>query len=441
MHELGYQELLPVQEEVFPHVMNHQNTALQSATGTGKTFSYLLPAATLKEKTLIIAPTRELAVQIRDDLSRLTVYEKIRSALLIGGADISVQLNQLKQDPLFIIATPGRLCDCLDQGAVSLDDISLFVLDEADQIISTGQYDSLKQVIEQLPDNVTYVCVSATWNERLNDLFPKDMITVRMDDPEKVSSRIDSYCYIDENKKQALLHILNSPGIRQIIIFVNYKSDAEKLAEFLNGKNILASPFSSRYDEKQRLQTLRAFKEGSLRVLTATDAAARGLDLPVSHIIHYDLPADTETFIHRSGRTAHQGNTGISIVLMTPDEAAGEQGKQIAEELTPFIPEEGSSDLSEPVKNTSGNTNTRKYLMRAGKKDKLRKGDIIGALCTVIPFEEIGTVDLQDRYTVITVLNTDDHLSSKLDHLSVKGKKRRIEVLKNEDGLSFMKGR
>lgn len=442
MNELGYSSLLPVQEAVFPLITEHCSIALQSATGTGKTFSYLLPAAAMKEKTLIIAPARELAVQIRDDLSRLTVYEKIHSALLIGGADLSYQRNQLKQDPLFIIATPGRLCDCIRRNELDLHDIRLLILDEADQIISTGQYESMKQILSHLPADTVYVCVSATCNEKLADLLPGDIYTVTMDDPNQMNSLIQGYFCITDQKKKTLLKILSGPDVRQAVVFVNHKSDAERLAVFLQKRNMLAAPFSSRYEEKQRLNTIRDFTAGNIRVLCATDAAARGLDLPVSHIIHYDMPMEKDTFIHRSGRTAHQGEAGISIMLMTSSEAASEEGKELSRDLSVYIPRGSQSDaLSVPAENHIGKTNTQKFLLRAGKKDKLRKGDIIGALCSVVSFSDIGIVDLQDRYCVITILSADETLLSRLSPLYVKGKKRKMEILHNENGLSLMKGR
>ena len=433
MEALGYTSLLAVQEEVIPHILEGKNCLIQSETGSGKTAAYLIPVLNRidpfseRPQALIITPTRELAVQIHETAGKLAAFAKIHCVCVIGGMNQEKQENALKHYPSLVIGTPGRLADLYRQNLIDLSDLKCIVLDEADQIASTGQADELAFLLENIKD-VQTVCISATVNDSVLSVFKNEYEKFIFNDSEKVSSGISEYYLITENKNETLISLLEHTEISSAIIFVGYRSTAAKLNAQLKKLNILSSSFSSDDEEKKRLRILKEFKEGNIRILCATDAMARGLDiLDVSHIIHYDLPFDHSSYIHRSGRTAHQGNTGTVITLISEEEK--EKAAAILSAAEPYVIDFSvTSDLTVPLKkDIQKSENIVQILIRGGKNEKLRPRDVAGALSSVLDFADIGTIEIQDQYTVVTILNHDASVIEQLNGLSVKGKKRRIE--------------
>ena len=413
MESLGYTSLLPVQQEVFPVISAGEDVFIQAKTGSGKTAAYLIPvlgrvdSLSSRTQVLIIAPTRELAMQIHTEASALSVFANIHCICAIGGMDVEKQINALKHRPHVITATPGRLCDLLNQKKVNLSDLGWLIMDEADQIASTGQAEEMRVILNECK-NPQRICVSATLDETVSAYLPKDYRKLIFDEEKKVNEDIEEFYILSENKEKTLLEVLTHEPVHEAVIFANMRSTVTKLNQFLRSHHILSAPFSSDYDEKTRLKTIAAFKDGSLRVICASDAMARGLDIAgITHVIHYNLPLDLSTYIHRSGRTAHQN-------------------------AKPFeIRSDAHNDLTVPLqkeKNIAADHVT--ILIRGGKNDKLRPKDIAGALSERLAFEEIGTIEIQDRYSLVTILNHDSSVLEKLADLSVKGKKRRVELSK-----------
>lgn len=430
----GYTSLTPVQNKVIPLLLTDKQLVVQAETGAGKTAAFLIPAIekTTAEntiQTLIIEPTRELALQTASEAERLSVYAKVSSASLVGGLNIEKQERRLKNGVQMIIGTPGRLNDLYHQGLLDLSHLKLLILDEADQIIGTGQKEECEEVLMHCECQTALF--SATVSDDVLSFMAGDYTDIRMNKAE-VSTRIHPYYCLAEDKKEALVRILTHLPVTSAIVFVKYKDETLELAKYLGSRHILASAFSSHYEERSRMKILEAFRQGETRVLVSTDAAERGLDLPeVSHIIHYDLPETPASFIHRSGRSAHQSDTrGTVIVLMNANDTRTQMGKTILKNYDRISPEEKTYDLSVPIpKEKKRSPDVTKILIRAGKKDKIRKKDIIGALCTRIPFEDIGVLDVQDTYTAAVILKPID--PDTLNPLSVKGKKRKVERVKN----------
>jgi superfamily II DNA/RNA helicase len=436
LNELGIQELNEIQKKAIPLIEEGKDVFVMSPTGSGKTFAYLIPAIERIEpteaatKVLIIVPTRELAMQVSENAKKLSVRTGAHVVTLIGGMDITKQMNALRHRPQILIGTPGRIVDLIHQNCIDLSALSLLIFDEADQIISTGQREETEE-IRHFISAVQTVCLSATENELTSELFPGNCENINMGAQSCINNAIETYYVKTADKRKELLHLLKTLPITTAIVFTNYKNDANDLANLCQQSHILASAFSSFFEERKRIQILKAFEEGKIRVLIATDAAARGLDITeVSHIIHYDIPMNIETWIHRSGRTAHQGNNGITITIFDEKEPIKEVGQYILDNST-FYPERpGSTDLSVPYAKTSvKTTDTMELIIRAGRKDKIRPGDLIGALCTVYKFEEIGVLEIQDTYSTVTILKQD--LSTLPASLSIKGRKRKIELKRN----------
>lgn len=428
--DLGYTSLLPIQQKAIPSILDRKNLFIQAKTGSGKTLAYLLPALQIASPTsnvtevLLIAPTRELALQISTVTKQFTDLTKHHIITCIGGMDIHKQETALRHRPTIIIGTPGRIKDLYDQHKINLSNLKLIILDEVDLIVSTGQRKEVESILQHV--NAQIVCTSATKTDALTSFLPTNYEEI-IQDESKLNENITSSYIICTDRKHALLRLLKKLPIQQVIIFTNYKNDANVLATWLQKRNILCSSFSSFYEEKERIQILNRFKEGKIRVLVATDAAARGLDLTdVSHIIHYDSPLDIETFIHRSGRSGHQGNTGTTITLIKDTDNPIAQ--YIMEHSSPYeTTTHYDIDLSIPLKKETKDISLSTTIqIQAGRKDKLRPKDIIGALCTKLDFSKIGTLEIQDSYSTVVLLTTDQSIIDSLQDLSIKGKRRKV---------------
>ena len=417
-----------VQKQSIPAIAEGKNLFIQAKTGAGKTYAYLIPSVACVDpqsndtQVLIIAPTRELAVQIGESAERICPHFNVHPVVCIGGLDIDRQINALRHRPHIIIGTPGRLNDLLQQNRIRLNQLRMMIMDEADQIISTGQKEEVLSLLTNVPSGIQMVALSATSHEEVMQFLPDNTEKLILDE-NRVNDRIDVRYVITENRQETLLHLLQHLPITTAIVFTNYKEDANQISELLQNNRILSSAFSSYFEEKKRLSILKQFKEGKIRVLVATDAAARGLDISdVSHIIHYDLPMDVQTFIHRSGRSAHQGDTGMTI-LMGKDE---QQISTYSDTCTPLsIDETYVCDLSTPYNKQETQNNTLKIRIHAGRKDKIRPKDVIGALCTIMNFNDIGTLEIQDTFSSVILLKRDITLPQRI---TIKGKSRKLSV-------------
>ena len=417
-----------VQKAAIPAIMDGNSLFIQAKTGAGKTYAYLIPSVanvypqSADTQILIIAPTRELAVQVNESAERICPFFNVHPVVCIGGLDIDRQINALRHRPHIIIGTPGRLNDLLQQGKIRLDHIRMLIMDEADQIISTGQKEEVHSLLRYIPHDVQMVALSATSNPEVMQFLPQNTEKLILDE-NRVNERIDVKHIITDQRQETLLNLLKHLPVTTAIVFTNYKEDANQLSELLQKQGILSSAFSSYFEEKKRLSILKQFREGKIRVLVATDAAARGLDISdVSHIIHYDLPMDKETFIHRSGRSAHQGDNGTTI-LMGKDE---QQIRAFTTESTPLTLDESYiCDLSVPYEKKTVTSDTLKIRIHAGRKDKIRPKDVIGALCTIMDFNDIGTLEIQDTFSSIILLNKNISLPPRI---TIKGKSRKLSI-------------
>ncbi len=434
LNQLGYTFLLPIQEKAIPQILNKKNLFIQAQTGSGKTLAYLIPILEMcapnssTTEALIITPTRELALQVSEVANKIASHTKHHIVTVIGGLDIHKQENALKHKPTIIIGTPGRLKDLYDQNKINLHHLKMIVIDEVDMILSTGQRKETEFLIKDT--HAQMVCTSATKNDLICSFLPNDYTEI-IQDESHLNDKIYSFYLKTEDRKHSLRKLLHTLPIQQAIIFINYKNDANELADWLQKQNILVSSFSSFYEEKERIQILKSFKEGKIRVLVATDAAARGLDLyDVSHIIHYDIPLDIDTFIHRSGRSGHQGNEGMTITLLRDRDSNDEVTEYILENSSVYHPSSNNNtDLSIPLKKQVENKLTTTLQIQAGRKDKIRPKDIIGSLCQIFEFSEIGTLEIQDSYSTVIILKSDDPRIKTLTSISIKGKKKKIKVI------------
>jgi superfamily II DNA/RNA helicase len=323
----GYETPTPIQDKAIPHVLLGQDVVGLAETGTGKTAAFLIPLIdkVLKrpeERVLVMAPTRELAVQIEKELAGFARGLGFRGMVAVGGANINPQITALKHDPSFLIGTPGRLKDLMERRALDLSAFSTVVLDEADRMLDMGFIDDMRFILGKMnPDRHT-LFFSATMSrdiERLIGDFLKEPVTISVKQRD-TSKNVDQdvvRIMPGQDKFEVLLELLKDRDFSRVLVFVRTKHGAERLAKMLSRQRIFAESIHGNKTHNARLRALEAFKRGSVQALVATDVAARGLDIPaVSHVINYDLPSTYEDYIHRIGRTGRAEMKGKALTFV-----------------------------------------------------------------------------------------------------------------------------
>ena len=335
--ELNYSSPTSIQEKAIPIILKKNDVLGSAQTGTGKTAAFALPILhhlineennddKKKIKTLVITPTRELAIQIAENFTLYAKYSNIKTTVIFGGVKQGSQTDALNKGVDILVATPGRLLDLMGQGYISLKDISYFVLDEADRMLDMGFINDIKKVLEKLPKERQSLFFSATMPKNIIDLSNKILKS-----PQKIvahqnsttAETIQQYIYYTNKstKKDLLFHILKNKDIKQILIFSRTKHGADRIVRTLKKQNINSAAIHGDKSQSQRQRTLKEFKENKLRVLVATDIAARGIDIDqLNYVLNYDIPNEAETYVHRIGRCGRAGNKGISISICEPEE-------------------------------------------------------------------------------------------------------------------------
>ncbi len=336
----GYSTPTPIQSQSIPLILEQRDLLGCAQTGTGKTAAFAIPILQLlyknkseergphKVKVLILTPTRELAIQIDESFAAYGKYTGLTHTVIFGGVSQLHQTNILRRGVDILVATPGRLLDLISQGFIDLKFLKIFVLDEADRMLDMGFIHDVKRIITKLPAKRQTLFFSATMPPEIQKLA-----NVLLTNPSKVevtpaSSTVDaieqSLYYVGKQEKPALLlHLLKDEDIVTALVFTRTKHGADKVVKFLHRYEITAAAIHGNKSQNARQNALGNFKNGNLRVLVATDIAARGIDIDeLSHVINFELPNVPETYVHRIGRTGRAGNTGIAISFCDADERA-----------------------------------------------------------------------------------------------------------------------
>ena len=327
--EIGMEQPFPIQEQSIPLILKGKDVIGQVHTGTGKTAAFSLPLISkIKPRgpiqALIIVPTRELAMQVNNEIRKFSKYIGIRSLAIYGGQSINIQKDQLRRGIQVIVATPGRLIDHLKQGTIQLDDVTFVVLDEADRMLDMGFVDDIKFILFYVNERRQTCLFSATMPIeilRLSREYMKDPEQIRLNEDEISLETIDqSYLIIEEREKFKHLcnFIRNREKGQQTIVFVATKQRTQRIADDLNREGFRVITIHGDLSQRQRDYSMNRFKNGSDDILVATDIAARGIDVPaVGNIINYDIPEDPVVYFHRIGRTARAGASGKAISLVS----------------------------------------------------------------------------------------------------------------------------
>lgn len=331
----GYTSPTPIQKQAIPLVLQGKDILGVAQTGTGKTAAFGIPLLQILDqrnnrqkgvKALILTPTRELAIQIDESLAAYGKFTKLSHTVIFGGVSQVNQVSKIKRGVDILVATPGRLLDLMNQGILSLKQLEIFVLDEADRMLDMGFIHDVKKVIKVLPAKRQTLFFSATMPEEIQNLanmMLKNPAKVEVTPPSSTVDKIQQRIYFTNkpDKRKLLLHLLETNGISTALVFTRTKHGADKVARFLDKAKIKSAAIHGNKSQNSRQNALKNFKNGNLNVLVATDIAARGIDIDeLKHVFNFDLPNVPETYVHRIGRTGRAGNEGIAISFCAADE-------------------------------------------------------------------------------------------------------------------------
>ena len=455
---LGYTAPTEVQEKVVPVALSKTDVAVKSQTGSGKTAAFGIPICELvdweenKPQALILTPTRELADQVKEDITNIGRFKRIKAAAVYGKQPFAYQQAELKQKCHVVVGTPGRVLDHIKRETIDLSRVEYLVLDEADEMLNMGFIEQVEAIINKLPKKRTTMLFSATLPENVENLQRKYMVDpqhIEIASTATLTDQIDhSLFVVAENKKFALLRdvtIVENPD--SCIIFCRTKDNVDFVMEQLEKHHYTCDKLHGGMLQEDRFEVMNDFKRGEFRYLVATDVAARGIDIDsITHVINFDLPLEKESYVHRAGRTGRAGKTGKAITFVTPNEdkflseIESYIGFDIEQRNAPSVTEVDNAKAAfmkkleslpqlKKNKNEQVNKDIMKLYFNGGKKKKLRAFDFVGTLTGIpgVTAEDIGIIKIQDTVTYIDILNGKGPMVLKaMKEKTVKGKTLKV---------------
>lgn len=440
LNELGYLSMTPVQAAALPAILEGRDVRVQAKTGSGKTAAFGLgllqqiDAGLFQTQSLVLCPTRELADQVAGELRRLARFlPNTKILTLCGGQPFGAQRDSLQHPPHIIVATPGRLLDHLQKGTVSLDALQTLVMDEADRMLDMGFTDAINEVIRFAPPSRQTLLFSATWPEAIAAISGRvqnNPATIEIDSVDALPSIEQQFYETSRSGKIPLLQkLLSKHQPASCVVFCNTKIDCQAVCDALEDAGQSALALHGDLEQRDRDQTLVRFANGSARVLVATDVAARGLDIKsLELVVNYELAWDPEVHVHRIGRTARAGNSGLAISLCAPEEA---QRANILSEMLQlklnWMPALGSIAIAPLAAEMAT------LCIDGGKKAKMRPGDVLGALTGDIGLDgaDIGKIVVHPAHVYVAVRQKVANKAWKqLQGGKIKGKTCKVRLLK-----------
>ncbi|OGO77158.1 MAG: RNA helicase [Clostridiales bacterium GWB2_37_7] len=455
---LSFTNPTKVQEQVIPAILERKDIIVKSQTGSGKTAAFAIPICELvdweenKPQALVIAPTRELAIQIKEDFFNIGRFKRLKVSAIYGKSPFYIQEKELKQKTHVVVGTPGRIIEHIEKGTIELSKIEYLVIDEADEMLDMGFIEQIETIISCLPKERVTMLLSATMPRALEALCGKYMIEpihVEIEEQNSATDRIAQEAYIvDQSDKTDLLRditIIENPD--SCIIFCNTKQKVDEVDNVLANLDYTCDKIHGGMEQRDRLSVMNDFKQGYFRYLVATDVAARGIDIDnISLVINYDIPEDGESYVHRIGRTGRIGKMGKAITFVSQDENRFLKdiqhyiGKEIllkerpAKETVNSLKQEFLEKINTmpEIKETKGaqlNKEIMKLHINAGKKTKMRAMDVVGTLCSIegITKADIGIINILDISTFVEILNDKGELVfNELQKRPIKGRPRKV---------------
>ncbi|MBM7566684.1 superfamily II DNA/RNA helicase [Paenibacillus sacheonensis] len=455
---LGYAEPTPVQREVIPHVMAKRDLTVRAQTGSGKTAAFGIPIcegidwAENRPQALVLTPTRELAGQVKEDLVNLGRFKRIKAVAIYGQQPFAAQKIELKQKVHAVAGTPGRVLDHIQRGTLNVERIRYLVIDEADEMLNRGFIGQVEAILELLPKDRVTLLFSATLPadvERLCRTHLRDPLHIDIESPGVAVDRIAHRLYIvEESNKLALLKavtVVDNPD--SCIVFCSTKEAVDEVARELRRSGYPCDKIHGGMEQDDRFAVMHAFRRGEFRYLVATDLAARGIDIEqVTHVVNYDLPMDSEKFVHRIGRTARAGLTGEAITFAAPREERrlaeiegylgfslprfeAPSGEAIESARAAFERKLASVERPRPDKRELLSQDIMKLYFNGGKKKKLRAVDFVGTIAKLegVTAADIGIIAMQDNATFVDILNGKGPLVLRaMKTTTIKGKQLKV---------------
>ncbi len=458
LHLLGYEKPTKVQNRVLNDILDHKDIIVKSQTGSGKTAAFAIPVCELvdweenKPQALVITPTRELAMQVRDEVFNIGRFKRVKTCAVFGKAPFEVQARELKQKMHIVVGTPGRLIDHLDQGTFDPSMIKYLIIDEADELMNMGFIEQLEEILEHLPSDRVTLLFSATIPEdikHLCDSYMKDPDLIEIESESRALDRIEQQVYFARNKEKTALvnDILVVENPDTCMIFCNTRIAVDELYDDFKDMGYPCGRIHGGMNQRDRMREMDSFKKGKFRYLIATGVAARGIDVDdVSLVVNYDFPEDEESYVHRVGRTGRKDRMGKAVSFVTDKDKAALHAVEQFVELSLAVmeaPEESVVEAAEPAfmeklnkrpkmkenKAAKLNDGILKIHINAGKKQKMRAADIVGTLCSIegMTKDDIGIITIMDISTYVEVLNgKGDKVLKTLQKKTLKGRIRRV---------------
>lgn len=459
INKIGFEQLTPVQEQVIPAMLEGKDCLVQSKTGSGKTAAFAIPVIEKIDwekrypQVLVLTPTRELALQVKEDIDAIGLYKRIKCTAIFGKQPYKFQVQDLKQKCHVVVGTPGRVLDHIERETMHLEEIETVVIDEADEMLKMGFIEIVKEIISHIPNKHLTCMFSATMPEEVKEIAQNCMkepvlITIENKTPKQIEQRFMKVS--EEEKEDTILPVLVKENKDSVIVFARMKDRVDELYDLLKSYDMLVEKLHGGMMQEDRLKSLKKFRQGNCRILVATDVAARGLDIEdVGLILNYDLPDKVETYVHRVGRSGRMDKKGEAIsfvgfhdrVFMEELETTNIEINWIEKEVYEGMEEidfvnnpyqeviEIKKEKHEEIKKECF-----KIYIGAGKSKKMRAGDIVGAICEIngITGEDIGVIQIQDHQSYVDILHNKGEIVLKaLQKKTIKGKKVRVEKAQN----------
>ncbi|MBL3647545.1 ATP-dependent RNA helicase DbpA [Bacillus vallismortis] len=455
---LGYTEPTKVQQSVIPAALERKDLVVKSQTGSGKTASFGIPLCELadwdenKPQALILTPTRELAVQVKEDITNIGRFKRIKATAVFGKSSFDKQKAELKQKSHIVVGTPGRVLDHIEKGTLPLDRLSYLVIDEADEMLNMGFIEQVEAIIKHLPVERTTMLFSATLPEDIEKLSRQ-----YMQNPEHIeikaaglTTRNIEHAVIqvrEENKFALLKDVLMTENPDSCIIFCRTKEHVNQLTDELDNLGYPCDKIHGGMIQEDRFDVMDEFKRGEYRYLVATDVAARGIDIEnISLVINYDLPLEKESYVHRTGRTGRAGNKGKAISFVTAfekrfladiEEYIGFEIQQIeapsqeevAKKKPDFLSKLNDRPEFKKDKSEELNKDIMKLYFNGGKKKKIRAVDFVGTIAKIdgVSTDDIGIITIMDNASYVEILNgKGPQVLKVMKNTTVKGKKLKV---------------
>ena len=455
---LKYETPTEVQEQVIPLALQNQDLVVKSQTGSGKTASFGIPICDMVEweeklpQALILTPTRELAAQVREDITNIGRFKRIKAMAVYGKEPFSKQKEELKQKTHVVVGTPGRVIDHIERGTLVLDQIKYLIIDEADEMLNMGFIDAVESIIEELPTDRVTMVFSATLPKDVENLCHKYMenpINIEIESTGITTNTIEHRLFeVTEEDKISLLKditVIENPD--SCMIFCRTKENVDTVFAHLEDANYSCERLHGGLEQEDRFAVMNGFKTGNFRYLVATDVAARGIDVDsVSLVINYDVPMEKEGYVHRTGRTGRAGNKGTAITFATPYEgkfikaieryigfeipvAEAPSQQEVARNKAAFEEKISGRRVVKNNKTARINQDIMKLHFSGGKKKKIRAVDFVGTIAKIpgVTADDIGIITIQDTMSYVDILNGKGSLVIQaMENATIKGKKLKV---------------